>query len=81
MGDAATDPDGNGIPTFVERGDRPLVGGYDHYECPECAASVCSYCDCPECGWYDAEAWEDAIEQAERNHDDIYTATEAECDV
>ncbi|WP_134672647.1 hypothetical protein [Halorussus marinus] len=33
---------------------------YDYYECPnpECDATMAEWMDCPECRWYDADAWE-----------------------
>jgi hypothetical protein len=46
---------------------------WDYYACPDCGATVCSYCDCPECGWYDAAAWEVAVEAAADEHDLVWT--------
>lgn len=63
------------LPAFVERGERDPSGGWDHYECPACGASLCSFCDCPECGWYDGDAWRAAIRQTAQERDDIYTGS------
>jgi len=71
---------GHQRPKFSERGERyhPTRGedepsGWDYYECPDCGASVCTLCDCPECGWYDADLWREAIREAVQVHDDVWT--------
>lgn len=30
-------------------------------DCPDCGTPVSVWCDCPECRWYDDEAWERAL--------------------
>lgn len=35
---------------------------FHFYNCPGCGGRVCEWMDCPDCGWYDATAWEAAIE-------------------
>jgi hypothetical protein len=72
---------GHERPKFVETGERyhPTRGedepsGWDYYECPSCGASVCTLCDCPECGWYNEDLWRGAIREAVQVHgDDVWT--------
>lgn len=28
-----------------------------YWSCPSCCFPLCGWMDCPECGWYDEEAW------------------------
>lgn len=53
-----------------EGGTRRLdeVGPYEdpnftemNFECPNCGFSIAEWTDCPECGWYDAEVWEETL--------------------
>lgn len=34
----------------------------DYYDCPNCGFPISKWMDCPECRWYDEEAWERTIE-------------------
>lgn len=63
------------LPEFLEQGERDVGCDWDAYECPECSFPVGSFCDCPECGWYDAEAWNEAVRRAARERDNVYTGT------
>lgn len=73
----------DGIPEFIERGERDDMGGWDYYECPSCGEPIASFCDCPreDCRWYDGDDWEEAIRKTAREHADIYTGSlEVEAD-
>jgi hypothetical protein len=64
----------DGIPEFIERGERAELGSWDYYECPGCGEPICSFCDCPneDCRWYDGDDWREAIRKTARDHGDIY---------
>lgn len=71
-----SDASGPAIPQFDVRGERNRVGpSWDYYDCPGCGEPVCSFCDCPFCGWYDADAWRTAILQTARERENIYTGS------
>lgn len=41
--------------------EEPYILGV--FECPEpdCDATICEWCDCPECLWYDGDVWEQTM--------------------
>lgn len=50
-----------------ETHDDPIEGEVTrhYFECPDCEFPLCPWTDCPDCGWYDEDAWERTLEATE----------------
>lgn len=42
---------------------------HEYYWCPRCGTGVHEWMNCIECGWYDEDAWEKAVERYENGRE------------